>query len=159
MADQLQWIAGTFKGDGCGTYPTIKTPFEYEEEVSFEQVPGKPIFFYRQKTWKKGDPKVAMHAESGYLRVGPPAGGPGKAQCVISQITGLTEVCEGTADGELVHVTSKALGRVSTAKDPAVAEIVREIRKTDAGIRYKVSMGTSTHSEVVTHLEATLVRQ
>lgn len=57
-------------------------------KVSFEQVPGKPIFFYRQKTCKKGSPETAMHAESGYLRLGPPAGGPGKAQLVIAQITG-----------------------------------------------------------------------
>ena len=40
-----------------------------------------------------------------------------------------------------------------------MAEIVREFRKTADGIKYKVSMGTSTHADVVTHLEATLKKQ
>jgi hypothetical protein len=33
MADQAKWLEGTFRGEGCGTYPTIP-PFEYVEEVS-----------------------------------------------------------------------------------------------------------------------------
>ena len=32
MAEQAKWLEGTFRGEGCGTYPTIK-PFEYVEEV------------------------------------------------------------------------------------------------------------------------------
>mmetsp|Transcript_46559 Transcript_46559/g.113381 ORF Transcript_46559/g.113381 Transcript_46559/m.113381 type:complete len:163 (-) Transcript_46559:317-805(-) len=158
MAQHCAWLEGTFRGEGCGCFPTV-TPFEYVEEVSFEQVAGKPIFFYRQKTWKKDNLDVAMHAESGYLRLGPPAGGPGKAQLCVSQITGLTEICEGIVSEDCIAVESTMLGRVTTAKEPAVTAIFRKFHPTpEGGLKYIVEMSTTKHDKIETHLEATLKR-
>jgi hypothetical protein len=61
-----------------------------------------------------------------YLRLGPLAGGPGKAQLVIAQVTGLTEISEGAVTAEGIEVESGSLGRVSTSKDPSVRSILRK---------------------------------
>jgi hypothetical protein len=42
---QLSWLIGKWKGEGCGTYPTIK-PFEYVEEVEFSN-DGIPFINYK----------------------------------------------------------------------------------------------------------------
>lgn len=85
-------LLGTWKGEGAGSYPTIKD-FTYQEEVTFTDV-GKPFLHYVQRTWSPtGAP---MHTETGYLRVP----GDGTVEFVLAQPTGQTELCEGTVLAE-----------------------------------------------------------
>lgn len=85
-------LLGTWKGEGAGSYPTIKD-FTYQEEVTFTDV-GKPFLHYVQRTWSPtGAP---MHTETGYLRVP----GDGTVEFVLAQPTGQTELCEGNVLAE-----------------------------------------------------------
>ncbi len=107
--DQLAALIGTWRGRGDGDYPTIE-PFGYLEEVTFEHV-GKPFLAYRQKT-RHPDEGTPMHAEAGYVR---PAG-PGRAEWVVAQPTGITEICEGTFADGVLDVASTTVALSGTAK-------------------------------------------
>jgi len=80
-------LIGTWEGDGFGRYPTVQD-FSYREELTFTDI-GKPFLHYAQRTWAiDGRP---LHVETGYLRI--PGGG--RAEFVIAQPTGQTELAEG----------------------------------------------------------------
>ncbi len=59
-------LAGTWRGRGQGSYPTI-SDFAYTEELVVEPVPGRPVAHWRSRTREaeSGEPR---HAESGFLR-------------------------------------------------------------------------------------------
>lgn len=42
---KVSWLLGKWRGEGCGTYPTIP-PFTYGEEVIFDHV-GQPMLSYK----------------------------------------------------------------------------------------------------------------
>lgn len=80
-------LIGTWEGDGFGHYPTIED-FSYREQLTFTDI-GKPFLHYAQRTWAPdGRP---LHVETGYLRIP----GDGRAEFVIAQPTGQTELAEG----------------------------------------------------------------
>lgn len=43
--DNVSWLVGKWKGEGCGVYPTI-APFMYGEEMIFDHV-GQPMLSYK----------------------------------------------------------------------------------------------------------------
>ncbi|MEJ5928257.1 FABP family protein [Corynebacterium sp. H128] len=87
LRPDIATLAGTWQGRGRGDYPTIAT-FDYEETLTFKQIPGKPFLVYTQKTVGPNGP---MHSESGFLR----RGEPGRVEFTIAQPTGQTELLEG----------------------------------------------------------------
>ena len=103
-------FVGTWRGRGDGHYPTIDD-FSYTEEITFTHV-GKPFLHYTQKT-RHADTGQPLHTETGYLR---PGGGPDRAELMIAQPTGITEVDEGSFDGRVLDVRTDAPGLAGTAK-------------------------------------------
>ena len=145
-------LLGTWSGRGSGDYPTIDD-FGYLEEVTFAHV-GKPFLSYTQRT--RSEDGAPMHAECGYLRV--PS--PGRAELVLAQPSGVTEIDEGTvtADGGALVLTlaSTTVGLTSTAKE--VLSVERSIRVDGDELTYTLLMG-AMGLPLQHHLTATLHRR
>lgn len=65
MIEQLDFLHGTWKGEGNAAYPTIKST-DYTEELSFERIGSDETIQFIQKTWHKSDGKP-LHWEAGYF--------------------------------------------------------------------------------------------
>ena len=145
-------LLGTWAGRGSGDYPTIDD-FDYLEEVTFAHV-GKPFLSYTQRT--RSADGAPMHAETGYLRV-PSAG---RAELVLAQPSGVTEIDEGTvtADGGalVIELSSTSVGLTSTAKE--VLSVARSIRVEGDELSYTLLMG-AMGLPLQHHLTATLHRR
>lgn len=149
----FEFLLGSWAGEGRGVYPTI-AGFTYREEVSFDHV-GKPFLTYAQKTWRTGDHPEAgtpLHSETGYLR---PAG-PGRAELVIAQPTGIVEVDEGEIDGPALVLHSKVVGLTSTARE--VTSVERRLRVARDTLSYELWMAALGQPHQL-HLEAELFRR
>ncbi len=148
---ELAGLLGTWRGRGRGDYPTIE-PFEYLEEVTFAHV-GKPFLAYVQKTRRlvDGEPGEPLHAEAGYLR---PAG-PGAAELVIAQPTGIVEVHTGPIDGGVIDLRAQTVGLTPTAK--RVHAVRRRLSLDGHTLTYDLWMGHADTPETH-HLTATLER-
>lgn len=129
--EPLAFLLGEWAGEGKGEYPTIQ-PFTYAEEIRFWQV-GKPYLAYSHRTWNI-DTGAAMHFETGYWRL--PADT--VVEVVIAQPTGLTEVLEGTLDGQEISVRSTVIGRAGSAKE--VTETARRLVVTGDALTCDTSM-------------------
>jgi hypothetical protein len=145
-------LLGTWEGSGAGEYPTIAA-FGYFESVTFSHV-GKPFVAYRQRT-SHPETGLAMHAESGYLRV--PA--PGSIEIVMAQPTGLTEIYEGAVTGGdgplLIDVRSTMIGATTSAKEVSITE--RTLSMSGDELRYTFRMA-AVGQPLQHHLAATLRR-
>lgn len=104
----LTVLPGTWEGTGEGHYPTIE-PFGYREQLTFTQLPGKPILAYVQRT-RHADTDEPLHAECGYVRVDDD-----RVELVISQPTGFAEVHHARGDDGVYAFGVTALGRTATA--------------------------------------------
>jgi hypothetical protein len=121
----LAGLIGTFEGEGTGDYPTIE-PFRYRERVTFAEA-GKPFLAYTQRTWHP-DTGAPMHAETGYLRVVPAAGGgTASIELVLAHPTGVVEVEEGA----LAAASRRAAGDVATSR---LVPVRVELRSTSIGL-------------------------
>jgi hypothetical protein len=145
---EISFLVGAWAGTGRGTYPTIR-PFEYEEEVDFVAPPGKPFLAYTQRT--RAPEGAPLHAETGYLR---PAG-PGLAELVIAQPSGIVEVHHGTVAGHRLHLRSDLVGLTRTAKQ--VDSVERIMWVEDGVLRYELDMAAVGRPHQL-HLEAELRR-
>lgn len=147
-AAPLAFLLGTWRGHGRGDYPTIES-FAYEEEVTFSHA-GKPFLAYHQKTWApSGEP---LHTEHGYLR---PVG-QDRAELVIAQPTGVTEIHEGTVAGQRLELRSIDVGLSPTAK--SVTAVARALEVADDTLSYRLEMA-AVGRPLQYHLEASLARQ
>jgi hypothetical protein len=146
----LAAFAGTWRGEGRGTYPTIED-FEYGEEIVLRDV-GRPFLAYAQRTWALADGRP-LHAETGYWR--PKAGG--RVELVIAQATGMVEVDEGAIDDGRIEVASRAVA--STATGPDVTRVTRVFEMAADGdeLRYELRM-EAVGQPLLVHLVATLRR-
>ncbi|MFN2557571.1 MAG: FABP family protein [Nitriliruptorales bacterium] len=144
----LAALLGVWEGNGEGHYPTINA-FHYLERVTFEHV-GKPFLAYGQRTRSPDDGRP-LHSESGFLR----PGGPGRAEFLVAQPTGIVEVYEGPFDGRVLDLRAATIGLSATAK------WVRSLRRTfelDGDmLRYDVWMAHAETPETH-HLHAELRR-
>lgn len=149
-------LLGTWIGRGTGEYPTIE-PFGYLEEVTFSHT-GKPFLVYTQRT--RSEDGQPMHAECGYLRS--PAAG--RAELVIAQPTGVTEIDEGTISTGTgtdtgtalrIELRSTSIGLSSTAK--VVAAVHRSFHINGDELTYRLDM-SAVGQPMSHHLAATLHR-
>lgn len=143
----IAFLLGTWRGSGRGEYPTIEA-FRYVEEVTFAHV-GKPFLSYVQKT--RSEEGMPLHAEAGYVR----PGGPGRAELVIAQPSGITEVHTGPISGTRIDFTIEMIGLTPTAKE--VTSVSRSIRVDGDRLTYRLDMAAVGQTEQF-HLEATLDR-
>lgn len=143
-------FAGTWRGEGHGTYPTIED-FGYREEIVLRDV-GRPFLVYGQQTWALDDDRP-LHAGTGYWR--PKAAA--RVELVIAQATGMVEIDEGTlADGKIEVVSRTS---ASTSTGPDVARVTRsfELAADGAELRYELRM-EAVGQPLLVHLVATLRR-
>lgn len=144
----LAFLAGTWRGEGEGRYPTIAS-FRYGEEVTFTAPPGKPFLVYGQKTWDPHDARP-LHTESGYLR--PVAGG---AEFVVAQPTGVVEIHSGRVSGSSIELRATLVGVSPTAK--RVDSVERNLQVTGDLLHYELFMGAVGQPHQI-HLQAELRR-
>lgn len=146
---ELEFLIGTWSGNGHGDYPTIE-PFDYHEELTIAPLPGKPVLGYAQRTnnLHTGEP---LHAEHGYFRWG----GAGRAELVIAQPTGIVEAHAGTIDGTHLHLRALTVAHTPTAVE--VDDVERHLEVADDSMTYRLSMAAVGHALQV-HLRATLRR-
>jgi len=142
----LSFLLGTWKGRGEGSYPSIE-PFSYTEEARFWHV-GKPFLFYAQKTWSERE-GAPMHAESGFIRVGPQ----GVVELVLAHTFGIAEVSEGTLAGNHLELRSRSL--IPTSSATQVEALRRSLEVSEGMLRYGIDMAVSGH-ELQRHLTAEL---
>ena len=146
---ELAFLAGTWVGVGHGEYPTIED-FNYNEEISINPVPGKPMLEYHQRTRRAGTDEP-LHGEHGYFRWA----GAGRAELVLAQPTGIVEVHAGTIDGTHLHLRALAVDRTPTSVD--VEDVERHIVVDGDTMTYRLSMAAVGQGLQV-HLRATLHR-
>lgn len=142
-------LIGTWEGDGFGRYPTIQD-FSYREELTFTDI-GKPFLHYAQRTWAPdGRP---MHVETGYLRVP----GDGRAEFVIAQPTGQTELAEGrlrVGDAVELHLEGRIQNSGSAKQVDAT---LRTYRLTGDALTTTFDMA-AVGQPLIRHLESSLRR-
>lgn len=139
---------GTWEGAGEGHYPTINS-FHYLERVTFDHM-GKPFLAYSQRT-RSADVGRPLHAESGFLR----PGGPGRAEFLVAQPTGVVEVYEGPFEGQILDLRATTIGLSPSAK--WVRSLRRRFEFDGDLLRYDVWMAHAETPETH-HLHAELRR-
>lgn len=145
----IEFLLGTWAGEGRGEYPTIDT-FSYGEEVRFWHV-GKPFLAYTQRTWALDDERP-LHAEMGYWRPQPG----GRVEVVLSHPTGVAEVSEGTVDGFTIDLRTVSVAGTQSAKK--VSALERRFEVAGDVLRYVVGMA-AVGVPLTHHLSAELHRQ
>jgi hypothetical protein len=151
MADDHPFgaLAGTWSGEGAGSYPTIQ-PFGYREELVIEAVPGRPVAHWRSRTRDAatGEPR---HAESGFVR----SVGEGGVEFVVAHSFGIVEVGTGTFTGDRLDVDSGQLVGAPSAKQ--VDSVQRRYVFGGDELTYDVAMA-AVGEAMTHHLQATLQR-
>jgi len=145
----LEFLLGTWSGEGEGRYTTIE-PFRYGEEIRFWHT-GKPFVAYSQRTWALDDGRP-MHVETGYWRYS----ADGRVELVLAHPTGLVEVEEGSLSGTVVTLASTAVVRTSSAKE--VTSLARHLAVEGDALTYRLDMAAVGQPDQV-HLVATLRRE
>jgi hypothetical protein len=144
-------LAGTWRGEGAGEYPTIEA-FAYTEELVIAPVPGRPLAHWRSTTRDaaSGDPR---HAESGFLRTtnATPAG----VEFVVAHGFGIAEVAVGTFDGSLLELGTTGLAATPSAKQ--VDAVMRRYELDGSQLRYAIAMA-AVGQPLTHHLRAELTR-
>lgn len=109
------WLLGTWRGRGCGTYPTLAEDFTYAQEVTFSH-DGRPFLRYEARSWLidgQDGPLRPAARESGWWRVQPD----GRVEALITQPTGITEIMVGSVGEGLAELASHTVALTPTAKD------------------------------------------
>ncbi len=143
-------FAGTWHGEGRGTYPTIED-FGYREEIVLRDV-GRPFLVYSQRTSALDDGRP-LHAETGYWRPKPG----GRIELVIAQATGMVEIEEGTIEDGVIAVASTAVAATSSGPDASRVTRRFELAADGAELRYELRM-EAVGQPLLVHLVATLRR-
>jgi hypothetical protein len=141
-------IAGTWRGGGHGSYPTIDD-FEYTEEIVILPVPDRPVAHWRSTTRDvaSGEPR---HAESGFLR-----SVDGGVELVLAHGFGVVEAAAGSLDGADLAVVATAV--VGTASAKRVDAVERRYAFDGDVLRYEIAMA-AVGVPMTHHLRAELAR-
>lgn len=144
----LTALAGTWRGRGAGSYPTI-TDFDYAEELVVEPIAGRPVAHWRSRTadGRTGEPR---HAESGFLRI-TPAG----VELVVAHSFGIVEISAGSPTELEISLISAAVWPSASAK--SVDRVERVYRLDGDSMSYRLSM-SAVGVPLTHHLTAVLTR-
>lgn len=91
-----------------------------------------------------------MHVESGFLRINP---GTDEVASLVSHNFGICVIEEGKVNGVKVELESKAITRISFAKNPAVTKLRRTLSLLEDGrLQISTDMATTSVPELTNHL-------
>lgn len=145
----LGFLAGIWRGEGRGCYPTIE-PFTYREEARFRAPPGRPFLAYSQTTRDALDGRP-LHGESGYWRLRE-----GRwVELVLAHATGLVDLEVGELDGRRIGLSTHVLAWAPSALPVEALERVVEVRGDELTYRLSMAYGEIPMTE---HLQAVLHR-
>ncbi|XP_068425832.1 peroxynitrite isomerase THAP4 isoform X1 [Clinocottus analis] len=165
----LDWLLGSWESDepGEGCFTTIK-PFRYTESLSFSHV-GQPVINFTFNAFH-AETKKPMHREVGFIRMQPGtnrvafmiAQNSGSCVCAcvcVCVCVGLVEIEEGELTAQQLNLQSRALARLSFAREPLVQKVSRAIRlRPDGRLEQTVSMATD-NQPMTQHLHIVYRRQ
>ena len=146
----LDFLVGTWRGEGIGGYPTIPD-FRYGQELEVFVVPGKPYLGHHSRTWAADDERP-LAREVGWWR--PQEGG--AVELVLAHPTGVVEVFVGRVDGRRVEVATDVVARTPTAKEVAAEHRLYGI-VADGDLAYAIDMA-AVGQPLQPHLSARLAR-
>lgn len=106
----LQFLIGTWRGEGVGGYPTIQD-FGYGQELTFEFY-GKPMLAYASRTWALDDGRP-LARETGFWRPQPD----NQLEVLLAHPTGLVEVFLGTIAFTKIELATDVVARTPSAKE------------------------------------------
>ncbi|KXS13468.1 DUF1794-domain-containing protein [Gonapodya prolifera JEL478] len=174
-------LAGTWRGEGKGEYPTIQ-PFPYTEELKSAH-PAQPFLHFEMRTWLPDKNNRPAHAENGFLRVMVPKPAqpdaemprlegtePVRMELLATAPNGLASIEEGIFNPNDNSITFKSTGlsRSSTSRPPFTVAFNRTFRLSHGApgdgarlpdqLEYTMAMATSTTPEMTHHLSAKLKR-
>ena len=155
--EPLSNMIGKWQGEGLVQYPTMKQNVEYVEQLELEPLGEKPILRFSQKTVNK-QTNTPLHVETGYLRLLPNQ----QVELCLAQPFGVCEILEGTwstreDSSSVITLTSKAITRCSSAKEPFVTQTKREfILHGPQKLSYTFWMATTNTPDLTLHLTASL---
>lgn len=144
----FELLAGTWRGRGEGSYPTI-ADFAYDEEVVIAAVVGRPVARWTSTT-SDADTGEARHAESGFLR-----STPGGIELVLAHSFGVVEIAHGELDGKRLLLASDDIHATATAK--RVDRVERAYTLDGDSMSYAIGMA-AVGVPLTHHLAATLHR-
>lgn len=144
---QLAAFLGTWHGTGRGTLPGMP-PFDYAEEIRFEDLGGDVAYF--QRAWDPASGQ-ALHAEAGIWRLTEE----GQLVASIAQAR-RNEISAGTIRDGVAELASTATSAAEGVKP--VTESRRSYRLSDGELRYEYAMASGGMAEPQPHLVGTLHR-
>jgi hypothetical protein len=147
-------LAGIWRGEGRGGYPTIAS-FDYVESLVFERRDENSLF-YVQRTEKRLDEQtelVASHWESGFIHALPT----GQLELANVQIGGRSELLTGDIH-HIKQIVKLEFGSESIANDERMVASTRALEIEGDVLRYVMCMRTTRTNALIQHLTATLTR-
>ena len=147
-------LAGIWRGEGSGGYPTIAS-FDYVESLVFERRDENSLF-YVQRTKKRLDGQtelVASHWESGFIHALPT----GRLELVNVQIGGRSELLTGDIQ-RVEGIVTLEFRSESFANDERMVASTRTFEIEGDVLRYVMCMRTTRTNALVQHLTATLTK-
>jgi hypothetical protein len=150
----LDFLEGTWKGEGRGGYPDV-TSFDYRETLVFTRRDEKTLA-YEQRAQKRYDGQsewLQSHWENGFISTLDS----GDLQLVNIQIGGRNEELIGTIEATdsvfRIHFVSKNLNN-----DPRMISSARTFELEGDTLRYEMEMQTTKVNQPTSHLKIALQR-
>ncbi len=106
----LEFLLGTWVGEGVGGYPTMED-FRYRQEIVFTHI-GKPFLSYASHTWAVEDGSP-LATETGFWRPRPE----GAVELLLAHPTGIAEVYVGQVSGRKIELSTDLVARTESAKE------------------------------------------
>ena len=163
MLEPISWLAGTWKGQGCGGFPTMDD-FEFEDEMRIKtDLKGyvqEPLIHFEEMAWVLDkEEKRFMHWETGYFKPDQD----GRIQFYICHNTGRIEITYGKFEvlnsqnkSFEIHFNSEFIRNDKGTKFATKSN--RKIILQDDTLTYSLAMSTEDVSEMNHHLTSKLMK-
>lgn len=145
----LEFLLGTWVGEGVGGYPTIDD-FPFRQEIVFTHT-GQPWLSYASHTWATDDGRP-LATETGFWRPRPES----NLEVLFAHPTGVVEVYVGQVTGKKIELSTDLVARTESAKEVTAGHRLYGMIDDDE-LAYAYDMAALGH-ELQPHLSARLRR-